>query len=56
MLSVRQRLETPTIGTDVRKRRNSAKSKGVKAADLAPRVREASDVESLRFVEGAYLW
>jgi hypothetical protein len=55
MLSVRQRLKTPTRTTGVRKRRNSAKSDGVKVADLAPHAREASDVASLSIVEGASL-
>jgi hypothetical protein len=56
MLSVRQRLETPTRATGVRKRSNSAKSEGVKVADLAPRASEASDVALLSSVEGASLW
>ena len=56
MLSVRQRPETPIRGTDIRKRRNSTKSEGVKVADLSLRAREASDVASQSFVEGASLW
>ena len=56
MLSVRQRPETQTRATGVRKRRNSATFEGVKVADLAVRAREASDVASLSFVEGASLW
>jgi hypothetical protein len=56
MLSVRQRPETPIRGTDIRKRRNPAKSDGAKAADLALRTREVSDVVSQSFVEGASLW
>lgn len=56
MLSVRQRPETQTRATGVRKHRNSAKSAGVKVADLAARTREASDVASVSFVEGASLW
>lgn len=56
MLSVRQRPETPIRGTEIRKRRNSAKSEGVKVADLAVHAREASDVAPLRIVEEASLW
>jgi hypothetical protein len=56
MLSVRQRPETPIRGTDIRKRRNSAKSEAVKVADLALRAKEASEVASLSFVEGASFW
>jgi hypothetical protein len=56
MQSVRQRLETPTRAAGVRKCRNSTKSEGVKVADLALSAREASDVASLSFVEGASLW
>jgi hypothetical protein len=56
MLSVRQRPETPIRGTDIRKRRKSAKSEGVKVADLVVHAREPSDVASQSFVEGASLW
>lgn len=56
MQSVGQRLETQTRAAGVRKRRNSAKSEGLKVEDLAPRAREACDVTSLSCVEGASLW
>ena len=57
MLSVRQRLETPTRATGVRKRKEIGQVRGVKVLGLSePRAREASAVESLRIVEGASLW